>query len=171
MSNPLVLLTPASPRGINGVVPRSLVSFFKTMSMPGFWNRPTKPSLAWLRARAANGLPPEKQNEIYPGLVQESGRALFEIAMWWADRRRASRVDAAAVGCPVYVVAAGRDWLTPAAVVRKVAARYKGSTLRYYPRRSHWVIDDDETEPMVGEIASWLLPYEQRAARGLPMRG
>lgn len=165
----LVLLTPASPAGINAVRPAPLVAFFRVLMRPGFWKRPHKPSWARVRRSACNGLPTEKQRQIYAGLVEESGRALAEIAFWWADRKRTTRVDPDAVGCPVYVVAAGRDRLTPPAVVRKVAARYRGAQLRLYPQRSHWVIDDEETDEMAGEIASWLLPYEQRAARGLPM--
>jgi pimeloyl-ACP methyl ester carboxylesterase len=167
----LVLLTPASPAGINAIRPGPLAAFAKVLSTPGFWHKPNKPSFERGRISAFNGLPEYKQNELYAGMVEESGRALLEIALWLLDRSRASRVDVASVNCPVYVVAAGKDHLTPAPVVRKVAALYDRATLRYYPQRSHWVIDDDETDEMAGEIAGWLLPYEQRAARGLPMRG
>jgi pimeloyl-ACP methyl ester carboxylesterase len=165
----LVLLTPASPAGINAIRLGPLTAFAGVMSRPGFWRKPHKPSLARARASAFNGLPAQRQNELYAGMVEESGRALFEIALWPFDGSHASRLDPALVRCPVYAVAAGRDHLTPAAVVRKTAARYARSTLRYYPERSHWVIDDEETDEMCGEIAGWLLPYEQRAARGLPL--
>lgn len=167
----LVLLTPASPAGINAVRPGPLAAFARVFTRPGFWHRTHKLSLGRARRSVFNGLSSARQNELYAGMVEESGRALFQMAFWWLDRSHASRVDAAAVTCPVYVVAAGRDRLTPAPVVRKVAACYAKATLRYYPGRSHYVIDDEETDEMVGEIAGWLLPYEQRAARGLPMRG
>ena len=166
----LVLLTPASPAGINAVRLRPLLAFSSVLGRPGFWRKPQKPSLARARASVFNGLPPPKQNELHAGMVEESGRAVFEIAFWQLDRAHASRVDPSAIRCPVYIVAAGQDHLVPAAVARKVAARYERSTLRYYPERGHWVIDDGETDEMAGEIAGWLLPYEQRAARGLPMR-
>jgi pimeloyl-ACP methyl ester carboxylesterase len=166
----LVLLTPASPAGINAIRSGPLAAFAKVLSTPGFWRKPNKPSPQRARLSLFNGLPDYKQNELQAGLVEESGRTVFEIAFWPLDRGHASRVDAASVDCPVYVVAAGRDRLTPAAVVRQVAALYDRATLRYYPQRGHWVIDDDETDEMAGEIAGWLLPYEQRAARRLPMR-
>lgn len=166
----LVLLTPASPAGINAIRLAPLAAFSGVLSRPGFWHKPHRPGLARARRSVFNGLPAQKQNELHGSMVEESGRALFEIALWQLDRNHASRIDPANVRCPVYVVSAGRDRLTPAAVVRKVAARYDNSTLRYYPGRSHWVIDDEETDEMGGEIAGWLLPYEQRAARGLPMR-
>ncbi len=166
----LVLLTPASPAGINAIRLAPLAAFSGVLSRPGFWHKPHRPGLGRARRSVFNDLPAQKQNELHGGMVEESGRALFEIAFWQLDRSHASRIDPANVRCPVYVVSAGRDRLTPAAVVRKVAARYDNSTLRYYPERSHWVIDDEETDEMAGEIAGWLLPYEQRAARGLPMR-
>ena len=73
-------------------------------------------------------------------------------------------MPAGAVRCPVYVVSAGRDKLTPASVVRKVAARY-GATHRHWPERGHWVIDDLDTEDMVHEIDGWLRPILTRATR------
>jgi pimeloyl-ACP methyl ester carboxylesterase len=166
----LVLLTPASPAGINAVRLDTLLAFAPVLSRPGFWNRPHRLSKALARRFACAGLPPEKQAEAYETLVDESGRVVFEIALWPLDRRHASRVDTEAVRCPVYVVSGGLDGLTPASVVRKVAARYPGASLRHYPERGHWVIDDDQTDSMCAEIAAWLLPLEQRAARGLPLR-
>ena len=62
-------------------------------------------------------------------------------------------------------MSAGADGLVPPGVVKRVAARYPQATLRVYPGRSHWVIDDAQTEDMVHEIAGWLQPMVQRAAR------
>ena len=67
--------------------------------------------------------------------------------------------------CPVYVVGAGRDGLTPARVVKKIANRYALSTYRHWPERGHWVIDDLDTEDMVYEIDGWLRPILQRLNR------
>ena len=72
-----------------------------------------------------------------------------------------------AIKCPVYVVSCGQDRLTPAAAVRKVAALYPQASLRHYPGRGHWVLDDVDTDEMATEIANWLQGHEQRvAARG-----
>lgn len=166
----LVLLTPASPAGILAIRLKPLLAFAPVLSRPGFWSRPHLPSRTTLSRYGCAGVPPERHEALYDSLVAESGRAVFEIALWPIDRHHAARVDPEAVRCPVYVVSGGLDGLTPAAVVRKVAARYPGAALRHYPERGHWVIDDDHTEAMCGEIAAWLLPLEQRAARGLPLR-
>jgi len=166
----LVLLTPASPAGINATALKTTMAFARTLLTPGFQKKPHKPSFARARISAFTGLPERQHQPLYASLVEESGRALFEIAFWWADRGRASRVDAGAVRCPVYVVSAGLDQLTPASVVRKVAARYPGAALRHYPTRGHWVIDDSLTDDMLAEIATWLMALEQRAAKGMPLR-
>lgn len=155
----LVLLTPAPPAGINAVVPR--VIRWSLLLRWGFWKRPLHLSPERARRYAVNGLHSSHQEKLISSLVYESGRVLSEIAFWWADAARAARVDATAVKCPVYVVSAGQDWLTPSSVVKKVAARYAKSTHRHWPGRSHWVIDDLDTEDMVHEIDGWLRPILQ----------
>jgi pimeloyl-ACP methyl ester carboxylesterase len=160
----LVLLTPAAPAGINALTWDSVVSFLPVTLTPGFWKRPHKPGPRRAAARAFNGVPPEKHAALYAGLVEESGRVVFEAGFWFLDRARTSGVDASAVRCPVYVVSAGRDRLTPAAVVRKVAARYPQAALRHWPQRGHWVLDDEDTDEMTADIANWLQALERRAA-------
>lgn len=161
----LVLLTPASPAGINAVHPRALPWSLPILSRPGFWKRAHRLSAEQTRRYAVHGLHVSQQEKIIPSLVFESGRALSEIAFWWADGQRSSRVEPAAVKCPVYVVSAGRDALTPASVVKKVAARYANATYRHWPERGHWVIDDIDTEDMVHEVDGWLRPILQRLHR------
>lgn len=166
----LVLLTPASPAGVNAITPASLAAFWKSLIRPGFWKLPHKPAFSRACRSVFPGLPTERHQELYDGMVEESGRVLGEIAYWLLDPGKASRIQPAAVQCPVYVVSGGLDRLTPASVVRKVAALYPGSTRRHWPERGHWVIDDSETENMVHEIVGWLQPFQMRAARGQPIR-
>lgn len=163
----LVLLTPAWPAGIFGLRWANFVAFLRIITRWGWWRRPQKLSFHRAVVSAFNGVPREKHVKLYDALVEESGRAAFEIALWMLDGKRAARVDAAAVRCPVYVVSCGEDRLTPAAVVRKVAALYPQASLRHYPDRGHWVLDDVDTDEMAAEIANWLQGHEQRmAARG-----
>ena len=163
----LVLLAPAAPAGLLGLRASNLVSFTPVVARWGWWRRPQKLSYGGYVRRAYNGVPPEKHRALYQGMVEESGRAVFEIGFWFLDGGHASRLDAAAIRCPVYVVSCGADRLTPAAVVRKIAGLYPQASLRHYPDRGHWVLDDTETDEMTTEIANWLQGHEQRtAARG-----
>ena len=160
-----VLLTPAAPTGIFGLRFSNVMAFLPHFLRWGFWRK----SHALLRARcdrwATNGLPAAQQEKIFSGLLHESGRAASELGFSFFDWTGAAKVDAAALHCPVYVVSAGADGLVPPGVVKRVAARYPQATLRVYPGRSHWVIDDAQTEDMVHEFAGWLQPLVQRAAR------
>jgi pimeloyl-ACP methyl ester carboxylesterase len=163
----LVLLTTAAPAGLLGLRASNLVSFTPVVARWGWWRRPQKLSFGGYVRRAYNGVPPEKHRALYDGMVEESGRAVFEIGFWFMDRARAAAVDTSAIRCPVYVVSSGHDRLTPAAVVRKVGGLYAHASLRHYPDRGHWVLDDADTDEMTAEIANWIQGHEQRtAARG-----
>jgi len=163
----LVLLTPAWPAGIFGLRWTNFVSFFRIITRWGWWRRPQRLSFHRAVVSAFNGVPRDRHVKLYDAMVGESGRAAFEIGLWMLDGARASRLDPAAVRCPVYVVSCGEDRLTPAASVRKVAVLYPQASLRHYPDRGHWVLDDVETDEMATEIANWLQGHEQRlAARG-----
>jgi pimeloyl-ACP methyl ester carboxylesterase len=163
----LVLLTPSWPAGVWGLRWTNFVSFFRIVTSWAWWKRPQKLSFHRAVVSAFNGVPRDKHVKLYDAMVEESGRAAFEIALWMLDRNRASNVVPAAVTCPVYVVSCGQDRLVPAASVRKVAALYPQASMRHYPDRGHWVLDDVDTDEMAAEIANWLQGHEQRvAARG-----
>lgn len=151
-----VLLTPAAPAGVFGVNRRTLTVFWRRLLTWGFWRKPHRLADDQVRAYALNHLDAVQADAILSTLGFESGRALFELAAWPVDTRRAAAVDAAAVQCPVYVVGAEDDWLTPPSVVRAVANRYPQATLRIDAGRGHWVIDDSQTPAMVADIAAWL---------------
>jgi pimeloyl-ACP methyl ester carboxylesterase len=160
----LVLLTPAWPAGILGLRWDNLLAFLRIVARWAWWRRPQKLSFHRAVVSAFNGVPRDRHVKLYDNMVEDSGRAAFEIALWMLDGARASRVDAAAIRCPVYVVSCGEDRLTPAPVVRKVAARYAQASLRHYPHRGHWVLDDVDTDEMAAEIANWIQGHEQRLA-------
>lgn len=158
----LVLLTPAPHWGINGLAGSNLLAFAPWLFGGLLWRNPFKPDFERARRALFNQVPPDRHRRLYEGLVHESGKAIAQIAMWWADFTRAAAIRSDEVRCPVYVVSCGRDRLTPAHVVRKVSARYPHAALRHYPERGHWVIDDEETEEMMHSICGWLRPIEQR---------
>jgi pimeloyl-ACP methyl ester carboxylesterase len=160
----LVLLTPVPPAGINVLSPSGVAALSRPLGRWGWWRKPQKPTFGRAVASFFNGVPPEKHQALYAGLVEESGRVVFEAGFWFLDRSRASGVDASQVRCPVFVVSAGNDKLTPAISVRKVAALYPQAALRHYPDRGHWVLDDEDTDEMTADAANWLQAQEQRTA-------
>lgn len=161
----LVLLTTAAPAGVFSLRLSNIISFLRPLLRWGWWYKPQKLSFSAYQSRAYNGVPPEKHRKLYEGMVEESGRVVFEIGMWFLDGRRAAKVDTAAIKCPVYVVSAGHDRLTPASTVRRTGQLYPQASLRHWPERGHWVLDDTDTDEMTAEIANWLQGCEARAKR------
>ena len=170
-----VLLTPAAPAGIVGISPAVIRSFAGILLTPGFWKKPVVPSWRAARYGLLNGFPDEAESrEVYRRLVHESGRAVFEIGLWPLDRRRAARVDAAAVRCPVLVIGAEHDRATPPGVVRRIARRYRGAEHHEIAGAAHWVLAQPGWEAVADLVLDWLertVPDSPAPAAGHPGRG
>lgn len=158
-----VFLTPAPPAGWPAFVELNLPSvtrtFFTTLvSSSAFVFRPHRPSLRTAIYSCMNRLPRAQAEAEHARMVHDSGRALFEIGLWFFDRGHATRVDPDAVRCPTLTVGCGKDRITPAAAVRATARRYtaRGGTYREYPDNAHWVIGEPGWERIANETAEWI---------------
>jgi non-heme chloroperoxidase len=125
-----VAVTPAAPRGIWPLRSAELVAATLRYAPALIRSRPLLPSRRVMTRLALGRLPPEERDSVYARLVPESARQARDIAL------RGFAVDAAAVRCPMLVIAAGGDRTTPPVVVRRVAQRY-GATLYEYPGFGH----------------------------------
>jgi non-heme chloroperoxidase len=156
LAEKLVLLAPASPRGVMALTGSVIRCFLPQLTSWGFWRKPNRPTFEQAVYAFLHLVPPGQQRAIYEKLVHESGRAAFEIGFWALDRGRAAEVDRAKITCPVLVVAAEEDRLVPAKVVRKVARRYPQALYRELPGHAHWVIGEPGWEDVAGLVATWL---------------
>ncbi len=153
----LVLLTPASPRGINALKVSVLKSFFNIFTKWGFWRNPHRLSFKAAVYSMMHLLPDEDQKAAYEKFVYESGRAATEIGFWQFDSKGASKVDEFKVNCPILVVAGAEDRLTPTSVVRKIANKYKAiSTYKEFENHAHFVIQEPGWEEIAEFISGWL---------------
>jgi pimeloyl-ACP methyl ester carboxylesterase len=152
----LVLLAPASPRGINPIRWTVIRSFWTYLGVNGFWKKPLHLSFETAMYAAFNLLPVEDRKANYERCVYESGRAAAEMGFWMFDPKGASKVDASAVTCPVLVVSGTKDRMTPPSVVRKVAKKYQGSTYKEFQNHAHWMIGEPGWEKIAGFIDDWL---------------
>jgi pimeloyl-ACP methyl ester carboxylesterase len=100
-------------------------------------------------------LPEVEQRRVYQRLVPESGRAAFQIGLWFLDPHKASKVDETKVTCPVLVVAGEEDRITPVSVGEKVAQNY-GTTATVFDHHAHWVMGEPGWEEVADSIAEWL---------------
>jgi pimeloyl-ACP methyl ester carboxylesterase len=157
LARALVLLTPASPGGINALTPSVIRSFQSVLMGYGFWKKPKRQTFKEAVYSMLQILPPEERRKVYDRFVYESGRAASEIGFWYLDPKGASKVDEKKVGCPVLVIAGSQDKITPASVVRKVAAKYGAvSTYKEFPNHAHWVIGEPGWQEIAEYASGWL---------------
>jgi pimeloyl-ACP methyl ester carboxylesterase len=153
----LVLLTPASPSGINALKYSVIKSFWSVLTKWGFWRKPNRLPFEAAVYSMLHLLPAEDQKAVYDRFVYESGRAAAEIGFWLMDFKGGSKVDQSNIACPVLVIAGAEDRLTPASVVRKVANKYKAvSTCKEFENHAHWVVGEPGWEEIVEFAADWL---------------
>ena len=153
----LVLLTPASPRGILALKPSVIKSFFGVMTKWGFWRRPNRISFKAAVYSMMHLLDEKEQKSAYKNYVYESGRAASEIGFWLFDRKKASKVDESKVTCPVLVISGAEDRITPASVVKNVAKKYKNvSTYKEFVNNAHWVIGEPGWQEIADYVSDWL---------------
>jgi len=157
LAEAVVLLCPAPPAGIFGTTPSVFRCFWNVLKLRGFWRRPVSPSFDDVVYGSLHLMPEADRKQVFERLVHESGRKIFEIGFWPFDGRRASRVDETRVKCPMLVVGAGQDRLTPASVVRRVARKYRHvAEYREFPDHAHWVLGEPGWEEIAGSINAWL---------------
>jgi len=152
-----VLLTPASPYGIIPIRVSVVRSFLSAMLRWGFWRRPMRQTFGEASYSMLQLLPPAEQRSAYEKFVYESGRAFCEIGFWPLDLRGAARVDAKKITCPMLVIGAAQDRITPASVVRRVAKKYRRiATYKEFPNHAHWVVGEPQWEEVAAYVCQWL---------------
>jgi pimeloyl-ACP methyl ester carboxylesterase len=167
LAKALVLLTPASPRGIVALKLSVIKSFWSVMTKPGFWRKPMQQTFDEAVYSMMQLIPVEERKELYERLVPESGRAAFEIGFWLIDPKRAASVDGAKITCPTLVISGGQDKLTPPSVVQSVADKYRAAaTFKEFAHHAHWIIG----EPGWNEIAEYSSDWLDQVLIRMPQR-
>ncbi|MBN1423323.1 alpha/beta hydrolase [Candidatus Fermentibacteria bacterium] len=157
-----VLLTPASPRGIVALRPSVMRAFASIMCRPGVWKRPMRPTFNEASYGIFNMVPGEQRRALFDRFCFESGRAAAEIGFSWLDPARTAAVDARAVTCPMLVIGAQHDRMTPAPIVQKIARCYPTATYRLLPGFGHWLIGEPGFGEVAAHILEWLREHESK---------
>jgi pimeloyl-ACP methyl ester carboxylesterase len=113
--------------------------------------KPFLPSARTMREVPLNTLPPAEQDELIPRLVRDSGRVFREMSMGSAS----TKVDAAAVTCPVLCVSAGADRNVAPWISRRIAARY-GAVHQVHAGKPHWIIAESALDDVGPQVLEWL---------------
>ena len=151
-----VMLTPAAPSGINALTWSVLRIGWRTLLTWGFWRRPVVPRYRESRWGVFNRVDETEARRLFADMVPDSGRVAFEIGFAGLDRGRASAVDPAKVRCPLLIVGAAEDRMTPASVIRRIAQRYPTATYVELPGHGHWVLGEPGWESIVKRCIDWI---------------
>jgi pimeloyl-ACP methyl ester carboxylesterase len=145
----VIAVTPAPPRGIWPLRSRALLLATLRYAPALVRSRPLMPSRRVMTRLALAELAADTREAVYRRLVPESSRLARDIAV------RGVTVDASSVRCPVLVVAAEHDRITPPSVVRRVARRY-GATLYEYADLGHMLPLEPRWPEVALDVAAWL---------------
>ena len=157
LARALVLLTTASPAGIIALKPSVIRSFWSMLMRWGFWKKPGRQKFEEASYSMLHLLPMEERKKTFERFVYESGRAASEIGFWLFDGRKAAAVDESKVTCPVLVVGAAEDRITPVSVVRHVAEKYgEKATYKEFGGHAHWVVAEPGWEEIAKYVKEWL---------------
>jgi pimeloyl-ACP methyl ester carboxylesterase len=105
-------------------------------------------------------LAPEERAAAHAAMVHESGRAFVDIGR--------CRIDEHKINIPVLTVAATRDRLVPASLVRLTGKKYAaiGGEFREYREHGHWLYAEPGWEKPAQEIHDWLRDKTERGHQG-----
>lgn len=152
-----ILWMPAAPAGCFQYRPSVVVSFLYILLRGAFWKKPQKLDFFSASFALFNRVAPGKRRKIYQNFNFDSGRVVQQVGLWWIDRLKAVAVDESKVRCPLLVVAGGRDRITPASTIRKIARKYKHvSDYVECPERGHWIYHEENPEELSQMAIDWL---------------
>jgi len=163
LAKALVLITPASPYGILNLRLSVIKNFLSLLSQWGFWKKPFCETFSEF-AYSAHLLSVEQQQNIYNRLVWESGQAAVEIGLSMFYRNSPTKVDESKVTCPVLVIGAKHDTVTPPVMVKKIAKKYHTvSTYKEFSNHGHTILAEDSLLEVTKYISNWLLNPSERS--------
>ncbi len=123
-SSGVILLGPAPAAGIYALYP-SMIRLWGRYLPQALSGRPMKPvSLPIWQKMICNTQPPGLSRTYHRGLCAESGTAYRQMALWFLDPKRSSRVDFSGVTAPVLVITGSDDKCTAPQIGRATARKY-----------------------------------------------
>lgn len=153
----LVLVSSAAPAGINAWAWSVMRTFGRNLFLFPMWKKLTQIGLPNIRYGIANTQSQGTQHDIAREVTYESGRASFQIAMWFLFRRPPTRMAADLVDCPILMLGGQQDRITPIQQQRKIAELYRGrARLIELPGVCHWTIGGSALPLVKQHILNWL---------------
>jgi pimeloyl-ACP methyl ester carboxylesterase len=153
----VVAATPAPAAGVFATYPGTLRIFGGHYLRWRPWTKPLYPC-SWkvFRRYITNTTDEATAREKYAELVCDSGRVYCEMAFWFLDREKATRVDFAAVTGPVLAIGGRHDRTVDRRVARATAARYARGSYLEIPDSDHLVFHGNALPVTMVRIDEWM---------------
>jgi alpha-beta hydrolase superfamily lysophospholipase len=146
----VVAISPSAPAGVRDIQTRVFWAGLHTLSALRLAPPVITPNRRTLKAIVCNALPRPAREAAYRGMVHESGSAFADLGRW--------PIDESKIRVPLLTVAASRDKLVPAKLVRMTAKKFAsiGGDFREYGEHAHWLYDEPGWEKPAADIYEWL---------------
>jgi len=155
----LMLLSPAPAAGIFAAYPSMLRTFAHHFARWGFWRKPLMPeweSFVWSTGHLQDET---LMRETFKQLKAESGKAYFEMAMWFLDKARTSKVYPERIKTPVLVIAGSDDRIVRTPISKTTALRFeKGKFIELY-KQDHVLVSGTGLPRVMPEFDRWAEEY------------
>ncbi|MGW6277891.1 alpha/beta hydrolase [Kribbella sp. NPDC055071] len=161
----LIGVCPAPAYGIFAMYPSMSRLFLSHYLQPKPWAKPLRPTWKKFVAGGRITQTQEYMRSLYDDLVCESGRAYCEMAFPQFDRRKASRVDYAAITGPVLVFGGARDITVVPPVCRAAASKYANASYVEIANADHMLLSGDILQTTMSQIDTWLTTSDLTPAR------
>lgn len=147
----VIMVTPATPAGGWAFSLSNLFVFFRPCLLQLAGWRAFRLTAWEARFGLYHAAKSERRQALSQSLQPESGRALMQIAWWFLDPTRSTRVNWADIDCPVRVYLGGQDRIVPTYAAR-VLQRLNDVEVALNTSSSHMVFDD----PTQNRFFEWL---------------
>ncbi len=156
LASALVLVSPAPHAGILPQTDSEKQLAQDLISLGPFWKSVINPDFDLARVLSLNCVPEAEQHAVFDKFGPESGKAFFELFFWMFDKAGATKVDTAAINCPVLCVEGADDKLVSPATARATASAYRGATFWELPGHGHMLVLEPGAEDIARRIVAWL---------------
>jgi len=153
----LILLSSAAPAGIHSWSWSVIRTFGHNLFRFPIWKSVTDLNARNIQYGVANSQPKESYQALVPELTLESGRATWQISMWFLYKNPKTKVDTSNTNCPVLVMGGTQDKITPIKIQRQIANRYgHKATLSEIRNACHWTIGGTYFPQISQTMLDWL---------------
>lgn len=156
-----VFISPAAAAGVRTLQSRVFWKAYGLARRFGLTPHVIRPDPRTLQRMVLNVMPAAERAAVLDAMVYESGRAFADFGYFPVDEKK--------VKVPVLTIAAGRDRLVPAALVRLSGRKFAavGGEFREYPNHGHWLYSEPGWEIVASDIYDWIMTVTQSGAQSM----